>query len=581
MVKKMEIKEILNKEYLLAVLKKYKQKGFDFYNEIFQKDFIVGFDIGKTSVKLAQFIKKEDGLHLVKLCIEELESALTLSSENREVQTLAALKKLLRGVDINNSKFIAAVTCPKTAVRKVTTPYMPRSELNQAIKLAAKNYFPFPIDDMVVEFEILDEIIEKGVKKYEVVVAVAPRKTINNQLALLKKVGIKPSSFVPCSYALQKGAGDSKEGETLGFVYIGGYHTDLIICRGNNLLFFRRIPLSGNDFTKAMTGTLISDKGKTELSLDEAERVKREIGIPSEEESRMIEDKISTVQILSMLHQPLEQLGSEIERCLDYYREESGGGKVDSLLLLGGSASFKGLSSFLSRHLGIAVKIGNPLDNLSLQEGGNVSPNQDLPRLAAAIGAALTQAKGLNLLPSEIKEETKQIFKRTTIQSAVVIGIFMLAFIYIGMKIQLGNFQKRITAANKEFLSFQPELKGVAEQNIINTVLMNEPYWENVFKELSNIIHDDIYLTNFIVDNKTIKMRGIVVSRSAEVVLSDFILALEKGIFKNVRLVSTKDLDDNTGNEFELKCWVDSSSLFVVRENTFCFLKQTTNYNHR
>jgi Tfp pilus assembly PilM family ATPase len=92
---------------------------------------------------------------------------------------------------------------------------------------------------------------------------------------------------------------------------------------------------------------LVSDKGKIKLSLEEAERIKREVGIPPEGESKMIDDKILTTQLLSMIRSPLEQLVNEIDRCFDYYREESGGGKIDSLMLFGGGALLKGLQQFL------------------------------------------------------------------------------------------------------------------------------------------------------------------------------------------------------------------------------------------
>jgi len=52
-------------------------------------------------------------------------------------------------------------------------------------------------------------------------------------------------------------------------------------------------------------------------------------------------------------------------------------------------------------------------------------------------------------------------------------------------------------------------------------------------------------------------MKGIVASKDGEEILSDFILILEKGIFKNVKLASTRDIKGEAGNEFELKCWVD------------------------
>ncbi|MBU0649520.1 type IV pilus assembly protein PilM [Patescibacteria group bacterium] len=525
---------------------------------ILKKDYIIGLDIGSSSIKLAEFLKKEDGLHLVKVDVKEL--AYIGDEASAEKETLALLKRMLRGSNIKKSKFIVSINCPKTAIKNVITPHMPKGELRNAIKLAAKNYFPFSIDDALLDFEILGEVVEKGVKKYKILVAASPQKTISKFLSILDKAGIKPSSFMPIPYALRglAEAAYSKDKETRCFLDIGSAHTELVIFKGKDLVFSRMIPVAGSDLTKEMTDVLVSDKGRTELSLDEAEKIKREIGIPPEGESKMINDKISTIQILSMIRTPLERLINEIDRCFDYYREENEGGRVDSLVLLGGGASLRGIRNFLSEGLGMEVRLGNPLDGLKIKSGAiDEAASSIAHKLAVAVGAGLSETRGLNLLPPEIREETKQTFKRATVQ-AIVTGIaLILALVYIGMRIQLASFQKRIAAGRMEILSLQPQIEQVETQGLANEILVNEPYWEDVFKELSNIIPDNTYLTEFLMKDKTVKIRGVVTSSKPEELLSGFILGMEKGIFNNVRLISTKEIRDKFGNEFELDCRVD------------------------
>ena len=523
---------------------------------ILKKDFIVGLDIGTSSIKLAQFIKSEDGIHLIKVGLEEI--AHTKDEAFRENEIVACLKRLLRGVEVKKSKVILNINCPKTAIKRVTTPYMPKGELAGGIKMEAKSYFPFPIDEALLDFEILGEAVEKGVKKYQLLVATSPKKTVDGYLSLLSKMGIKPSSFIPTPVALQKVIENShpKKDDKQAILEVGKRFTELAIFQGKELLFSREIPIAGRDLTKAMTGVLVSERGKTELSLEEAEKTKREVGIPAEGESKIIDEKISTTQILSMIRPQLDQLANEIDRCFDYYREETGGGTVDSLVLFGGGAALGGLPEFLSKELGIAVKVGNPLEGLKIKSGATTEQRTSY-RLSSVIGAGLSEAKGINLLPAEIKEETKRTFQRAMIQGIATACILILALVYIGMRIQLINFQKRIKVDRMELSSLRPQLEQANLQNLANAVLVDEPYWEDVFKELSNIIPVDIYLTELSMKNKVIKMKGIAVSKEGEELLSDFILTLEKGIFKNVKLVKTKDLEEKAGNEFELKCWVD------------------------
>ena len=531
--------------------------GMSKLKAMFKKDYIVGLDIGSSSIKLAQFLKTPDGLHLVRADLKE--ASYTNDDAVREKELQELLKKMLRKVDLKNSHFIATIDCARTAIKKVMTPYMPKGELRDAIRLAAKNYFPFSIDEALIDFQILGEVVDKGIKKYQVLVATSPKKTINRGLSLLGGVGVKPSAFivVPCAIQRLMHGAYSQEKEGICFLDIGMHYTELVIFKGKDLVFSRKIPVAGDDITREMTGVLVSDRGKTELSLEDAEKIKREVGIPSEGTSEMVENKISTVQILSMIRPSLEQLVSETDRCFDYYREETDGGRIESLVLLGGGASLKGLDKFLSNELGIEIRFGNPLRGLKIESGAIDGSLSDTHRLGVAIGAALSEAKGINLLPPEIKEETKTIFKRATVQAVVAGVVLGLALLYIGMGIQLTSFQRRTDAAKMELLSLGPQMEDVEAQALANKILQNEPYWEDVFRELSNIVPANINLKEFSMKDGIIKMRGIVASSAPEELLSNLILGLEKSVFNNVRLIGTKEIRDRIGNEFELECGFD------------------------
>jgi type IV pilus assembly protein PilM len=170
--------------------------------KIFKKNYIIGLDIGSSSVKIARFVKREDGLHLLGADLKEI--AFVEDEALREKEILTALKSLLKGVEISKSKFMVSIDCPQTAIKKITMPYMPIGELRDSLMLGAKNHFPFSITQAQVDFEILGDIVEKGVKKYQILVATSPKKTIDRYLSMLSKVNIKPASFIPSSLALQR-----------------------------------------------------------------------------------------------------------------------------------------------------------------------------------------------------------------------------------------------------------------------------------------------------------------------------------------------------------------------------------------
>ena len=530
--------------------------------DIFKKEHIIGLDLGSSSVKFAQFVEKEDGLHLIRAELKELNTA--QGEALREKETILALTHLFKGIDLKKAKIIASINCPQTSIKKITTPYMPKSELRQGIMLEAKNYFPFAVNESIFDFEVLDEIENKGVRQYELLLNVCPRKTVEKYLSVLTKTKIKPYSVVGSSYALERAAwhigprsAKDKGQPARCFIDIGESHTELVISSGRMLMFARKIPVTGADFTKALMNVLTSDRGKTQLSFEEAEKIKREVGIPSGVEPRIIDGKVSTAQIRSMLMSPLEQLANEIERCFNYYREDTGGGKIGSITLFGGGSSLKGLAKYLSDSLELNVTVGNSFEDLPMEKSVLQGKENIANRMELAVSVALSEEKGINLLPLEIKNEKVITFKRGIIEAVAVALILTLSFVYIGMDIKLNNIKKRTSVARMELSSLETQLRKAEAAVLANKILIDEPQWEDVFTELSNILPNNIYLTNISMQNNIMTIKGVVASEYGEDILSEFIITLEKGIFSSVKLVTSKELSEKNGTEFELTCWVD------------------------
>ena len=126
------------------------------------------------------------------------------------------------------------------------------------------------------------------------------------------------------------------------------------------------------------------------------------------------------------------------------------------------------------------------------------------------MGAALSETNGINLLPVEFKEEKKRFIKRGTVEAVATAIIFAFALIYTGMKIRLDNLTKKIAADKIETSALQPEFRKAEAKILANKVLADEPQWEDIFMEFSNLIPDNIYVTDVNMKSRTITMKGVV-----------------------------------------------------------------------
>lgn len=513
-----------------------------------KKEYILGLDIGSSSIKSGLFKKQQDGLYLVKLKVAEIA---------QEAQRALALREALSGIDVKNCETIAVFNSAQTMAKRILVPLMPYAELKEAISLESKNYFPFPVIDSLIDFQIIGEAAEKGIKKIELLLVVCPRQLMQEHLRLFTQAGIRPVRAIHSSLALYnllrlKGL---KGGLSAAALDIGKSFCDLIIVRDEKLVFSRKIPLCADDFTRAATGALFSASGKVQLTYAEAERIKKERGLIWEGGQDLIENKITPAQLFSLLRPLGEKLANEIERSFDFYREEAGVGKVDKLVLFGGGARLKGLDKFLSESLSMEVEIFSSLEGLKMKEG-LAEGAAEVNRIAIAAGAGLGGASGVNLLPPEITQEMKKAVRKATLKAGLSAAATILLLIFAGMRIQLASINKKIAAAKLELSALQQRFGSPESWGLMRRIIESAPYSEDVLKEISNVIPDQICLKEIRMEKRSLIVTGIILSlNNPEEILSRFIHSLEQGIFKNVRFAKIES--GQAAKEFSLRMEVE------------------------
>ena len=521
----------------------------------------IGIDIGTTSVKVAQMSHQDGQWALLKTAHVHIQP----EGNDSKPAILQALKDSLTGMDFDGSRIVCVVNCPQTCVRTMTAPPMPSQELAEAIRWEAKNYVSFPLEEAIWDYEITGETVEKGVKKLNITVAASPRETIDRLLSFFSQLSINVSGIIPISTAFQnivhRNQVKSAPSETLAVIECGASVTELNIYQDGRLAFSRKLSTAGKNITESLMTTLVSDRGKLQLNFQQAEEIKKKYGMVESETDQWIEEKISTSQILSLIRPKLEQLAGDIESSLDFYREESRGGTVNRILLFGGGSVLGGLAPFLSQQLGIKVEVGHVLEGIKVSPDVHAQEPSMTGLFGMAIGAAagevkgfgLSRAKNINLLPVELKEETRRLVENVSLKAVMTAVVVMAGLFYVGMRIQSSTADKKFQAAQLEYQGLQSQMGELSEKARISHLVHDHPAWEEIFKELSNVLPAGMYLTELGMEDNTIGFKGIIHQNGPdmEVALSQFMLALENGIFKNVQLIKTQKLDSSS-LEFEV-----------------------------
>ncbi|MBN1805985.1 MAG: type IV pilus assembly protein PilM [Sedimentisphaerales bacterium] len=518
---------------------------------------IIGLDIGGITIKLVELTYRHGKLVLTRLKLKEINA-----SQDGRYNQADALKDILRDVNTKNANIKVTITCPLSCMKICVIPHMPKSEIIEALKWEIKKFISFPIEQAVIDYKILQEITENGVKKFKVLLALCQRETVDKYIDILRQSGLKPSIFTLHSIAIKNVVNNlwAKGKNTVAVLDISHNFSILCIYHNKELMFNRKLPVAGQDFTRQLMQSLVSDRGRMELTLAEAEYFKRKYGIVGRDNTEVLEGKISGMQLNALIRPSLERLLTEVKRSFTYYREKEQGTPIELLILLGGGSNLKNLSGYLSENLRVPVQLGNPLESFPLSDP-SLSNNEPemVNRFASAMGAALASPRDINLLPLEIRQQTRLVIKRTLIKAAITALVIVPILVYLGMRLSLGIYNQGIATTELELTALSPQVEKVPDQAFLQNVLNHRVYWSDALKEISNLISDQVRLTEINVQKNTLILKGQIKSPASdrEKILTGFMRSLEKGIFEKVNLVSTMNSSQNDLSIFELKLGVE------------------------
>jgi type IV pilus assembly protein PilM len=350
-------------------------------------------DFGARSIKVAKVHKASDGYELDNYGITlSPEGAIANGEIFNPIVVADVLIELLNDTGIRDRRAIIAITGQKVIVREIVLPLMEDKELMAGVMWEAPKYVPYDLDESIIDSEKVDEFVEKdGNKMMRVLLVAVPKSIIQPYMEVLKKARIIPKIVDVISSAnirafknhLSVKKEEGQEGIIIDIlISIGASSTILSLVEKGNLKFARNILVGGNDITKAIAKSL-------NLSFEEAEKLKRETKIVLGPEAKEEEKNESEKIIVKILN----QITKEVRKSLSYYKTQSQKVKYNKMILSGGCANIDNIKDLLSEQFEIPVIIGNPFEDLKIDERVfNIKRVKKLKdTLATVIGLAMRE----------------------------------------------------------------------------------------------------------------------------------------------------------------------------------------------
>jgi len=336
---------------------------------------IVGIDIGSSSVKLVQLSEQKGSYQLRNVGILPLPSEAIVDNSLMDTTSIVeTIRDLMKSLGSRAQEAVCSISGNSVIIRKISLPAMTPEELEDQIAWEAEQYIPFDINDVNLDFEILDTDLSASGKMTVLLVA-SKKEIINEYVSVFNEAGLKLVVVDVDSFAVQnifEMNYSPPENEVIALVNIGASIMNMNVVKGGVSLFTRDVQMGGNLYTEEI-------QRQFSFSSKDAEKCKVTGECPDKEK---LKDTINRVN---------DTLSLEINRSLDFYNSTAEDLKIGKIFLSGGGAKTAMLSESLSQRLGLPVELLNPLQKISFSEK-EFDPEylQEIaPLIAVAAGLAM------------------------------------------------------------------------------------------------------------------------------------------------------------------------------------------------
>jgi len=458
------------------------------------KSFLA-IDFGAGSLKLAEFEQNEaGGLRLKQYGIKPL--GLEGSQEaGREAAMLKALQELLG--EKNFSSRQSNVCAPGFHVfsKFVKLPPVDTSKVTQIIRYEAQQNVPFPLDEVVWDYQILGTSANN---ELEVLLVAVKSEIIEGLFRVGEAAGLR-LKLVDVSSAALCNAFRYNYGEVEGCSMLLD-----IGAKTSNLLFFEK----GKVYARSITigaNSITQDFGhEAKMRFPEAEATKIEKGSVSLGGAYEEPEDPQAAAIAKIARQVMTRLHIQVNQTIQFYRGQQGGSAPERLYLSGGASIMPYTAQFFAEKLNLPVDYFNPFRNIE------IGPALDLEELSKyahsfgeVVGLGLRDLAHcpveLNLMPESTLRwqsfnQKKPYFIATVFSLVMVVAAMGFLFEKLaGVKTDVLNKVKEDVGPEEvkevKFKKTFGDLKKTQEEvNQIVGWMRDRYYWADVLSELRRVL---------------------------------------------------------------------------------------------
>ncbi len=351
------------------------------------KGALVGLKIGASQLAAAR-VANNGSAELLQVAREPLAPGIIVGGELRDPDALAeALKDFFAKHGLPRKGVRLGIANNRIGVRTFEIAGVDdQKQLANAIRFRAQEALPIPIDQAVLDYQVLGEGVgEDGQPTKRVLLVVAYRELIDRYVDACKKAGISLVGIDLEAFALLRALQAPQEGvgtdatAALVVVAIGHERSTFAVSDGRVCEFTRVLEWGGSALNVAIAREVNAAPSEVEAS-------KRALSLMDE----MVPDGLTADQAKKAreaMRRAIQTFARELVSSLQYYQNQPGSLGIGEIVLTGGTAHLPGLAGELERLIGVHVRVGDPLARMKVSK--KVGQPEQIGSLAVAIGLGI------------------------------------------------------------------------------------------------------------------------------------------------------------------------------------------------
>jgi type IV pilus assembly protein PilM len=346
---------------------------------------VVGLKIGASQLAAAR-VSVNGSAEVVQVAREPLAPGLVGVGEVQDVDALAlALKAFFAKHKLPRRAVRIGVANNRIGVRMIELAGIgDPKQLANAVRFRAQEVLPIPLDQAVLDYQVLSEGMDaQGAPVRKVLLVVAYRDLVDGYVracraAGLRLAGVDLEAFALLRSLVPSGPAAAGERSAVVAVAIGSQRSTLAASDGYTCEFTRVIEWGGAALTDAVARGLeveppVAEVLKTQISLDGAE-------VPE----GLTEDQ--ALRAREALRDGLQAFARELVSSLQFYQGQPNSLGIREVVVAGGTAQLGGLAPELQRLVGVPVRVGDPFDSVAVGKKLEIAHS---PALAVPIGLGM------------------------------------------------------------------------------------------------------------------------------------------------------------------------------------------------